>query len=671
MASTTRAENEVACEECKSGIALPGEPCRVKPRKELNWTEPEQWAWTEICEGRPADFNKRYSYVFNLKNPDEWSYDNFGLDWRRTLTPDFLRTILLNESFRSAIPHRGVRIIGAYIEDEFDLSDAPIERLLGLVSSLFKSPVVMRRLTTPKVISFNGSRFDGDLDMNSAVIGGHLFMSKAAEFNDVDLSSADIGGQLEMDGSRFKGKLDMDSASVGGNLYMRNNAQFGEVVLRNAEIYGQLEMNSSTFVGMLNMSSTSIRKSLLMRKAEFGHVFMRGVKVGGQLSMIGSKFKDRLDMSNTSIESSLYMRNDAEFENVNLIGAKIGGQLDMSKSKFKGKLNLSSVSIGGHLSMRRKAEFGDVLLAAAKIGGHLSMTDSKFKGDLNMSSTSIRNDLFMRKTQIDKPANLIFINVGSNLDLRGAIVRQLYLRGARIERDLWLGLADSNVAWKYFKDKDGKTIAPKFSLRNANVGTLQATKDSWPDYLELELDGFTYNRLGAREGESPYERGSGWFIKWLGNDQNYTPQPYRHLASVLRAAGHEDMADHILYESRAREHRESGLTQFKWWVLWPLWLVIGYGYGWRKFLALVWIILLVFAGMSVLRIARERDNIVSGYLNSAFYSLDILLPVIRLRERHYKDVDLTTWARYYFYFHQIMGYVLIFFVIAGLSGLIE
>ena len=51
-----------------------------------------------------------------------------------------------------------------------------------------------------------------------------------------------------------------------------------------------------------------------------------------------------------------------------------------------------------------------------------------------------------------------------------------------------------------------------------------------------------------------------------------------------------------------------------------------------------------------------------------FYSLDLLLPVIKLRERHY-DVDLTGRTRYYFYFHQMMGYLLVSFLIAGLSGL--
>jgi hypothetical protein len=50
------------------------------------------------------------------------------------------------------------------------------------------------------------------------------------------------------------------------------------------------------------------------------------------------------------------------------------------------------------------------------------------------------------------------------------------------------------------------------------------------------------------------------------------------------------------------------------------------------------------------------------------YSLDMLLPIMKLREGH-ADIDLKGWARYWFYLDKLMGYVLASFLIAGLSGL--
>ena len=608
------AQTEGASEKLKYGMALPGEKCRVEPLR--GWTEPEKWVWGEICAGRNADFNKRLGEKLDPRNP---KHNKKWMDGRRKLSSSFLRTILLNEPFRSAIPHRGVWIIAAYFKDEIDLRDASIQRLLALHSSLFNSPVNMSRFKTTKFISFTGSRFEGALEMDSATIGGSLLM-RNAEFKQALLRGSKVGGQLLMDGSKFKGKINMDSVTIGGSLHMRD--------------------------------------------AEFKEIRLRGSKVGGQLSMLGSKFKGKLNMDSVTIGGILLMQN-AEFKEIRLRGSKVGGQLSMLGSKFDGMLSMNSASVGSHLFMSKKAEFKNVDLIASKIGGGLDMKNSTFEGKLDMSSTSIEGDLLMLKAQLNRPADLSFLIINNNLDARGATLNGLDLRGARIEGELRLGLWGA-------KKTEWKGSSPKITLRNARVGALQDTVDSWPDNLEREFGGFIYQRLGGfatSETEMPYHRESKWFIEWLAKDKSYSPQPYRHLASVLRGAGHGEMADDILYANREREHRESGPSQLKWWFLWPLWLVIGYGYGWRYFLALGWVLLLAGVGAGFLYLKKETDydNKRLGF----WYSFDMLLPIIKLRELHY-EVDLETrWVRIYFYFHKIVGYVLIFFVIAGLTGLTE
>ena len=469
----------------------------------------------------------------------------------------------------------------------------------------------------------------------------------------------------------------MDDASIKWPLLVTYSLFESNVYMLRLTTPKFVSFDVSKFKGVLIMTSASIGGDLFMRKAEFNYVGLREAKIGGKLMIIGSTFKDGLDMTDSIFES----------------------KLDMRRSTFKGRLDMSSASVGGDLFMRNAEFRGSVYLRErAKIGGALDMSRSTFKAKLDMSSASIGGDLFMRNANFDKPAKLAFLSVGSSLDVRDATMTGLDLTGSRIERYLLLGrFRDSKIEWKDYKDKNGDSHNPKLTLRDASVGVLQDTIGAWPSKLKkssdgillctevgslkciqniqdiwldtLELDGFTYKGFGASEKETSYQRGSSWFIEWLGKDTTYSPQPYRHLAGVLRTAGFDNMANDILFASRERERGELKMSQFKWWRLSTLWIIYGYSYDWRNLLTLIWAMILVGIGTAVLRIANEvgADDKKLGFWSS----LDMLLPIIQLREQHYTDVDLQTRAKYYFYVHKIMGYVLTFFMLTGLSGLTE
>ena len=63
-----------------------------------------------------------------------------------------------------------------------------------------------------------------------------------------------------------------------------------------------------------------------------------------------------------------------------------------------------------------------------------------------------------------------------------------------------------------------------------------------------------------------------------------------------------------------------------------------------------------------------RAQFIRPHRADAGGSLDTLLPIFQLRKEHY-DIDLEGFARYWFYGHKLMGYVLASFLIAGLAGL--
>ena len=294
----------------------------------------------------------------------------------------------------------------------------------------------------------------------------------------------------------------------------------------------------------------------------------------------------------------------------------------------------------------------DFVLRGTRIGDQLSLERITVNGDLNMNAGSVGGSLLMANATIRQNVNFRFLGVGRNLDSRAARLRRLDLTGAHIGGTLRLG--DEQLPMVHWEEK-GELI-----LQNASAGILRDRNDSWPE--DVRLDGFVYGRLD-RLGDMVQEGGD-WFKKWLERDRLYSTQSYRQLASVLRDAGYEEMADDILFANRERERSEADVLGWRWWRLLALKCLIGYGYGWKTFRVLFWVVAFVGFGVYILRRTGETNK---GF----WYSLDMILPGIRLSEDHYNSRLGNPRAQYYFFFHQLVGYVLIVFVIAALSGLTE
>ena len=100
--------------------------------------------------------------------------------------------------------------------------------------------------------------------------------------------------------------------------------------------------------------------------------------------------------------------------------------------------------------------------------------------------------------------------------------------------------------------------------------------------------------------------------------------------------------------------------------MWLLLTRLMIGYGYRIEVTLLWVVGFLATGSVILQRFKEVDR--DGRRLGLAYSLDMLLPIVHLREEHYR-LELYGFPRYYFYFHKIVGYILASFLIGGLSGL--
>ena len=337
--------------------------------------------------------------------------------------------------------------------------------------------------------------------------------------------------------------------------------------------------------------------------------------------------------------------------------------LSIDKSFFDSAVVMRRIMSRRGVSFTRSRFEKNFTMDSVKIGSDLVIRDNRFKNGFRLEGTEIGGELDISKSVFRiarRTVKLRDLSIASNLDMRGITLRSMDLTNTQINGQL---LLNKSIAWKAYTHNGKESHPSKLILLNSSVGTLRDADGAWPD--ELELDGFTYKHFGKVGRSLLHQRNSDWFVGWLAKDQTYTPQPYWHLAELLSDAGRGWMAYDVLYANLERWRKEPEMPWPTWLLLSALNFVFGYGYGWRSFLTLLWGMLFVIIGTTILRNFKECD--MHGGRLGFWYSLDMLLPAIHLREQHYK-VDLKTKAKYYFYIHKIIGYTLAFFLLAGLSG---
>jgi hypothetical protein len=528
-------------------------------------------------------------------------------------------------------------------------------------------------------LAMQGATVHGKLEMDSLEVGGDLSMYSPASVRDVDLANAKVAGQVDLHGAIVDGKLNMYRLEVGEDLAMYGIAAFQDVDLVGARVGGQLALYGATVTGKLNMYRLEVRRDLTMTgpKAAFKDVDLVASKVGGGLSMANARVDGHLAMNGATVTAKLDMNGlvvgrpvilaggEAPIHGVDLVGSKVGGALNMDGAAVAGRLNMYRLEVGQDLTMSGPGtSFRDVDLGDAKVGGHVAMNaGTTVAGKLDMYRLEVGQSLFMDEA-ILKSAALSSSHIGGALNLTGAEFQDLDLSATRIDGALVLGSAP----------RSGWPDGARLSLRDTRAGVLQVhwdeATDAWPE--GLQLDGFTYDRLGfGSDTDNRLARDVDRYIGWLGRDVSYSPQPYEYLAHVFRTAGEAAKADRIRYESRERDRAEAwqqedyarwfGLTLLKW--------GIGYGLGVRYFLALWWIVVFTLIGAMALRISRQGPE---GLSAKAIFSLDLLLPIVQLDAAHSQhEAALSGGIKHYFYAHKLVGWVLASFLIAALAGLTQ
>ncbi|MGI1660627.1 hypothetical protein ACRDNQ_00170 [Palleronia sp. KMU-117] len=285
---------------------------------------------------------------------------------------------------------------------------------------------------------------------------------------------------------------------------------------------------------------------------------------------------------------------------IELRGARIGGDMILDGARLDSPgdraLQAERISVRGGALFRGASVRGGIALPGGRIGGNLDLIGATIESPeglaIEADSVQVDGDVTLRLARVTGAVSLVTARIGGDVDLSEATL------GA--SQEVTVDLGRTTVAGAFFL-RQGAKVTGTLSLNGATLGAIVDDPESWPAKGDLRLNRCLY---GAILGGTVDARAR---LDWLARqtperwNEDFWPQPYEQLASVLGAMGHDEDKRRVLIEKerlsrRARRHRAGCLPTRLMLRLNDGLMGMTTGYGRLPLLALVWIFALWGAG---------------------------------------------------------------------------
>ncbi|WP_433476212.1 hypothetical protein ACQPZP_03690 [Spirillospora sp. CA-142024] len=619
---------------------------------------------------------------------------------------------------------RAVKLRGARITGALDLEAAELAGPFLLGDCHFEQPVVLRGCSASSIglpgchvpgLSAARSHTTGDLDLDGLTTDGP-----------VTLEGARIGGRLSLVGARLSNPggraLTADGLTVEQNMTCRDGfTAEGEIRLPGARLArlsfaGARLSNPRGYA--LTADGLTVEHDLDCREGFTAHggIHLRGATIGGTLDLtrarLGAPGGDALAAARLTVGHDVFCQDLAVDGEVRLPGARIGGRLDLSRVHLTspGGTALTADRLtaeDGVLGEELTAE-GQVRLTGSRIGADLVLAGARLTnpggraldaggvavdgdvhagdgftadGEVRLTGARVGGVLSFEGAALLNPGRCALyafrLSAGGGLHCRAGFKAEgeLLLAGARIGGHLDLSDATFTEPARHSLDLEGADavaliLRPRqppeggVDLTNAHAGIFDDDPANWP--ASIRLRGFTYDALGLRGDET----GVRMRLRWLARDPGgYTPQLYDQLAAAYQGAGDEQAARTVAVAKQWR--RRAALNPAGRLTNWLLYLTVGYGY--RTWLAAVWLAVLLVLGTGIFSGAHPHDltraDANAPGFSAVGYTLDVLLPIVDLGQQ--KAWRAHGAAMYWSWAFIAAGWVLTTAVVAGVTGVLK
>ena len=676
-------------------------------------TESESLLWKAFARGAWVDLRSGDPEVDAVANADRWAPE-------RTVRAEVIRALLLGAQEPEpghfpALRLRGARVAGrldlmgasvpyAFVceycdfDDEVRLVEASMKTVRLVDSELpfvnatrlnAEGIVNFYRSTVRELLRLDGARIVGELSLREALIGpsGHEFCLSADGLTadgDVEFTGLSCRGAATMIGIRTDGGLDfcdarfepsapgiigldIGSAVVSGRLKAKRLVVLGELRLKHARVAASVSLTGARLDNpggsALGAGGLTAEGGLWCAKLYAnGEVRLPGARLSANLTLDDAELNQpgglALNLDHATLGALEARRLTLSAGQISLVSTQIAATLDLQEAELDGgsaapTLVADTAAIGGTMKLDRIRVTGEVDIRTCRIGGRVLMGSAQMLNPggvaLRFTRTEVAADVFCDGMTAHGRVRFTGARIGRRLELRGA---HLYNPGATALDTKALTVAELSL-------RPAKPVQGVVDLSHARVERLIDDPQLWPD--RLNLDGLTYQALEPR---LPARQRLDWLAR---HPQEYQSQPYEQLAAHYTSTGQSAEANHVLYareqrrrEAKPRLGRIGSLIQ-----------EITVGYGYRPWRAVAWLAFLLAAG-SVVYAAAPPPAFQSGaapHFIPAVYTLDLLLPVVDLGQKH--AFNPSGFGQWFSYVLIACGWVLATTIAAGVARVLS
>jgi hypothetical protein len=653
-------------------------------------TATERLVWKAFPHGRWVDLRTGDPIADDLGTAASWGPG-------RTVRAEVLRALLLG--VRQAEPGSapGIRLRGAYVTGRLDLMGAAVRWPLVCEYCQFDGDLRLVesesrtvRIVHSQMRALNGTRMrlDGILNLWCSSVSGVLRLDMARVAAQVCLMDAQIGaaspaaeavaasgltveGDVECSGLTAHGSVCMNGADVTGSVDLHDarivSAGGAGLAINHARIGGQLDCRRLTVDGETSIDSTRISASAEFSgsslsnpvgqalsagglQVDGGVSFGGGFAATGEVRLAGARLGANLTLAGARLSNPAGTA-------VSLDRATVG-HCDCQGLSCTGTFSMIGVSIASELNLARAhldAGTGHLALAGdgAVMDGRLVLTGLTSAGELNLRNARIGRAFLLMGASFRRPGETALrmsgaqvsgdmicggVTVTGGIRLTGAVIGgRLNLDDLRISNPGGIALSARAVQAGQLLLRPAEPVQGIVDLAHARIEILIDDPATWPG--QLVLDGMTYQALEPRLPAT--ER-----LRWLARDPaGHQAQPYEHLAAHYAGQGEPEQARTILL-ARERVERQAASRPVR---LWGFVQDVTLGYGYRPWRALAWLAVLLIAGSVAFTIDPPAALQASAapHFNPVIYTLDLLLPLVDLGQRHaFNPSGVAQWLSY-------------------------